>query len=882
MLRCVFFGFLARPTSAADWSVGMESRSEVADRGGRFVGEVRFETGRDGKCAELRQGGHIAFRTPRTFEPRRGTIDFWVRPSWSGADDSRRRCFLHMQKERTHLTLFKTEGGTMRFAYRGADTAWFAVDAPLRHWEAGKWYRVTASWQPFDGDSLVLVLRVDDTTRFAVGATPFVERPPVLVVGTRGGSTEPADAAMDSLIVSGDVLVQPPFRMGDKGPLTVRVDASRQLGPLRRVHDFTTPWNSRENPLPFREGDAYQRRFREAGFSLARLVAFSDTWLWGTKVERDANGAVRLDFTDFDRLTDWVTAAGARPYIRLAYNMPRALSSLQTDDLSLRHKAAYSPPLRPAEWDALMGDIVRHCNTERRLGVKYFVTTLNEADIAVRRGECDWDMICDLHARTVRVVRNADPSAKVGGPALAADPRDAGKPYMRRFLAYCAREKLPLDFICFHGYRKGHPREYGEMVDVVREMVREEYPSLSPEPEYFLDEFNLWMRDKRQDNAYAAAYITAAEHYMRRAGIAKVSLVSFNHFLPTHAPAVEVVSHTGAFHKTTEQSARFLARTLVAGGVEKKGILAHPPSTMHDGTYTYGRFEALRIPKDRPRLNLFTGLAIKPYPKMDGVTFRVVVRDGASEETLLDIHQREVAWRHRAVDLSAHAGRVVDIELRTLSGPPGSNSAADWGAWGEPRIVSEGGGEGIDLAKRLPSARTGARHPGYRFRYDDDAIRRYTGLPLIKGPVVTTPYFAIQMHSMLKSGRLPVAIEGQGGIAEDDSAGILASADNTGLAILAWRFDLGSRQPRTVKLTLQGLKAGDNMHLTRYLIDSTHTNPYHDYIVRGEDTADGRYNLETGALDVVRSEKVRTDADGRLDLAFDLEPTAVTLLVLED
>ena len=155
-------------------------------------------------------------------------------------------------------------------------------------------------------------------------------------------------------------------------------------------------------------------------------------------------------------------------------------------------------------------------------------------------------------------------------------------------------------------------------------------------------------------------------------------------------------------------------------------------------------------------------------------------------------------------------------------------------------------------------------------------------MPLIKGPVVTTPYFAIQMHSMLKSGRLPVAIEGQGGIAEDDSAGILASADNTGLAILAWRFDLGSRQPRTVKLTLQGLKAGDNMHLTRYLIDSTHTNPYHDYIVRGEDTADGRYNLETGALDVVRSEKVRTDADGRLDLAFDLEPTAVTLLVLED
>ena len=65
---------------------------------------------------------------------------------------------------------------------------------------------------------------------------------------------------------------------------------------------------------------------------MVRLVAFSDTWLWGVKVERGEDGKVHLDFKDFDNLADVVRSTGAEPYIRLAYNMPRALSSIQSDD----------------------------------------------------------------------------------------------------------------------------------------------------------------------------------------------------------------------------------------------------------------------------------------------------------------------------------------------------------------------------------------------------------------------------------------------------------------------------------------------------------------------------------------------------------------------
>ncbi|NOZ24261.1 MAG: hypothetical protein GXP25_24560 [Planctomycetes bacterium] len=868
--------------AAQETRLHFDSTDEIAAAGARLQGNVQFVEGHEGKAAQFAPGNYVTLPLAGRFNPRQGSIDVWVRPSWRG-DEGNPHAIFNAQKGRTHLTLFKTDGGSLRFAYRGSVPAWFAVDVPVRDWKPGEWHHVTASWMPVDDETLLVMLKADDTERFKIGAVPFNDPPEAMLIGTRGPGRQPAQAAVDEFLLTDRVLLKPPFAMGKKGKVVAVIDASRPLGPLRRVHDFTTPWNSKDNPLPFKKGDAYYRRFVGAGFRMVRLVSFSDTWLWGVKVERGKDGKIHLDFTDFDNLVDLARSAGAEPYIRLAYNMPRALSSIQSDNPKLRQKIAYAPPQSYGEWDALMRDIVKHC-VERKYGVRYYVTSLNEGDIPVRRGETDWQLICDLYERTVRVVHEVDPKAKVGGPALAADPRGEGAHFMRTFLRFCAERKLPLDFVCFHGYRKGHPQEYGEMVDAVRKMVAEEYPGLKPEPEYFLDEFNLWLRDKKQDNEYAAAYITAAHHFMRRSGIAKVGHVSFNHFLPTDMPPTDIVSHKGPFDKEGRQAARFIARKLEAAGVEKLGILAHPPTGSNRANYTFGCYDVSVPAGADPRLSFFTGLAIKHYPKMDGVTFRIVVKSDGAEKTVFDLHQRAIPWKKHEITLKPYAGKTIQIEFRTSCGPPGSTTVADWGAWGEPKLIAgpaDAPTVACDFIEKIADARTGARDPGFTFHYDENMIRRYGGLPLLKGPVVTTPYFALKMESMMKAKELPIEMSGVGGIAPDNAAGLIASADESGIALLLWTFDLGSKEDREFDVKVTGLAKGRRLTLKQYLIDETHTNPYYDYVIAKKDTNGGKYNLETGDLDVVKSETVQVAADGSVTLPLRLQNMAVSLVTLE-
>jgi hypothetical protein len=101
------------------------------------------------------------------------------------------------------------------------------------------------------------------------------------------------------------------------------------------------------------------------------------------------------------------------------------------------------------------------------------------------------------------------------------------------------------------------------------------------------------------------------------------------------------------------------------------------------------------------------------------------------------------------------------------------------------------------------------------------------------------------------------------------------------MAVLAWAFDLGTGEPRAFTVDLANLSRryprAARFRVRQYLIDSTHTNPWHDYVEAGKPNNGGRYNLEEGALAVVRDEVVRPNASGALSLAFSLEPKAVTL-----
>jgi hypothetical protein len=131
--------------------------------------------------------------------------------------------------------------------------------------------------------------------------------------------------------------------------------------------------------------------------------------------------------------------------------------------------------------------------------------------LTIRRFEA----YCKLYRATARGVRRADPTARVGGPALASGPMERskecghcsnGRGFARGLMQWCREEKLPLDFVSWHEYFQ--PPE-----TIVREatMFRrylEDFPDLRPAVRSFMiTEWNTaWWPDRPQDHELGAAW----------------------------------------------------------------------------------------------------------------------------------------------------------------------------------------------------------------------------------------------------------------------------------------------------------------------------------------------------------------------------------------
>lgn len=674
-------------SSGADRSVEFD-RESIDQLGGRIVGQLETAAFAGVRFAKLGTQAAVALPTKGVFHPNHGTIRMRVRPLWSG-NDGQAHTFFHLGDGNAHVTVFKTDTGSLRFVYKASPDAYTACDIDVTHWKEGEMHDIRAGWTPMYSGELLLQLWVDGQTTSNSGASVLDSVPEELFLGRRGLRAQPAEAWLGDMRIS-DTSPDVPYDTGPKKAVVATIDCSLRQ-PLRRVHDFTTIWNHRNNPVPFQVGDPEYERFRDAGFHMVRLVAFSESWLWGTRVEKDDSGKLVTDFGDFDRLLDVFVAAGAEPYIRLAYHTPSSL----VDPILPRDRQRYALPSDLTQWDELMERIVRHVRLERDLPVRYWVAALNEGDIPVRRGQAKPETIYRLYERTAAVVKRLDEQSRVGGPALAWSVEADGQPSAMfvDFLKYCRSRDLPLDFICFHGYRKAHPRDYERLTSTLRTTVERLWPEKADSVEYFLDEWNLWRRDGLQDNEYGAAYLAAALQYQRRAGLTKSSIVSFNHFLPAE-----------------------------------------------------------------------------------------------------------------------------------------------------------------------------------RFVYDDQTIARFTGLPLIKGPVVTTPYFVWLMHNQLEDHEAAVELPGRDGILDDDASGVTATAGDKRIALLTWHFDLFRNEPRQWRVQLRRLpdsfNGASSVRWKEYRIDHDHNNPYTDYVLKNRPTTGGRYNLESAALDPTATGRIPVqDGTVRLDVA---------------
>jgi xylan 1,4-beta-xylosidase len=258
-------------------------------------------------------------------------------------------------------------------------------------------------------------------------------------------------------------------------PVTVRVDASRSLGPLAPIWRFFGA--DEPNYATMKDG---QKLLTALGALEPRAVYFRTHNLlttgdgtpalkWGSTnaYTEDAEGRPVYDWTGIDRIFDTYLERGVRPYVEIGF-MPEALS---TNPKPYRHEwrpgLPYAevftgwahPPRDWAKWEELVHAWAKHCVDKYGAAevATWYWETWNEANIGYWKGTPE--EFLKLHDHAVGAVRRALPQARVGGPDMAgSDPK-----FLRAFLEHSLGAGTPVDFVAFHAkgaptYVDGHVR----------------------------------------------------------------------------------------------------------------------------------------------------------------------------------------------------------------------------------------------------------------------------------------------------------------------------------------------------------------------------------------------------------------------------------------
>jgi xylan 1,4-beta-xylosidase len=229
-----------------------------------------------------------------------------------------------------------------------------------------------------------------------------------------------------------------------------------------------------------------------------------------------------------DKAIDTILETGARPLISICIK-PRALYPVIDQDKT--------DPASYGEWEELIYRMVRHCNIERKAGIRYW-EVFNEPDIG-EDGGCPGRFTPESYARyyahTARAILKADPEARVGGPALA----NYRSPLLKSLLDHCSQDKVPLHFISWHIYNSD-PAAIQNTIVAEKELLAR-YADLHCET--ILDEWNMSLSHPRFEHGYQPAFAIDTIARMREAGL-----------------DYSAYYHIRDYHVDPEQFGRFMSR----------------------------------------------------------------------------------------------------------------------------------------------------------------------------------------------------------------------------------------------------------------------------------------------------------------------------------
>jgi len=104
--------------------------------------------GKEGRAGMLLKGAVLAYPTAGNYDPKRGTLDLWIRPNWDSIQPSNDRFFWGVDSDpgtgnRAVLGfLSRNDKGVVYF---GGDGALGGLSAPV-DWRPGEWHHLVVWW----------------------------------------------------------------------------------------------------------------------------------------------------------------------------------------------------------------------------------------------------------------------------------------------------------------------------------------------------------------------------------------------------------------------------------------------------------------------------------------------------------------------------------------------------------------------------------------------------------------------------------------------------------------------------------------------------------------------------------------------------------------
>ena len=279
---------------------------------------------------------------------------------------------------------------------------------------------------------------------------------------------------------------------------------------------------------------------RECGF---RYVRFHGLFHDDMFVYREEEGGVRYNWQYIDELFDRMLAIGVRPFLELGF-CPKDLAS--GDETIFWWKGGIAPPSDYGKWRDLVEAFTRHCVDRYGLDEvrSWYFEVWNEANLPLFWSGTKRQYF-ELYKVSAQAVKSVDAGLRVGGPATSnfvPDDRFAGERedtslqrtlavedlgaldwrgvWIEDFLAFCEREKLPVDFVSAHPYptdfaldTQGASQGRSRPVDATEKDIRWLRQAVSvsayADAEIHLTEWNSSpsSRDHSHDTLQAAAYL---------------------------------------------------------------------------------------------------------------------------------------------------------------------------------------------------------------------------------------------------------------------------------------------------------------------------------------------------------------------------------------